>query len=549
MTTDLKDERGRKVAPAGPFALLRMSSPLVVDGKSQVSGVSDANAVALEPIRAGMKPMVDALVQGGVPRSKIALAWAFSTQSTISVLQQLHALPETQYGPAGLPNQPIYLTDVTDDFPSQTNVSKIFRGIIVLPVVVTGTGGTLNPAAPKFERAPFLLAIPTGQMPTEGYPVTIFSHGLRSHKGTMLPIINALAGGGQATVAIDTVFHGERSTCAGITAAAGLSDGSAPIDTPDKACSTGSTCDVTPTNPTFGRCMPTPPATPTACNPSTATSETTCGQGSRCIPTNNQNPMEGVCDVPFRADSQGQQFISGWNMLNLTNLFATRDNFRQHTIEHAQLERVLAADGIDTQLTAANGNTPTKIDGTKINYIGQSLGGILGPLYTSASPRVQKAVFNVPAGNLTGILMTSPAFAQVRTGFLAALAQQGINQGTPAFDQFFGLAKMILDPADPINYSYSVENGPASPASREAFIQYIENDQVAPNPLTDALIAAANSRATDKKDVATYKFTDNDGVVPLDKRHSFLLDFQGNPAVTTQAQTQAVQFINTGALP
>ncbi len=554
MTTDLKDERGRKLAPSGAFALLRMKSSLVADGKSQVSGVSDANAIALEAARAGLKPMFDALEQAGMPRAKLALAWAFTTQSTLSTLQQLHALPEAQYGPAGLPNQPLYLADVTetvtDDMTAiglpSGNISKIFRGSIVLPVVVTGPGGTLNPAAPKFERAPFLLAIPTGDVPTEGFPVTIFSHGLRSHKGTVLPLLNALAAGGQATIAIDTVFHGDRSTCAGITAAAGLSDGTAPIDTPDKACSTGSTCDVTATSPTYGRCIA---ATPTACNPSTGAGDATCHalvEGSRCFPTSNTDPAAGVCDTPFRATSQGQVLISGWNMLNPTNLFATRDNFRQHTIEHAQLERVLAANGIDTQLEAQGAG---KIDGSRINYIGQSLGGMLGPLYTAASPRVRNAVFNASAANPVGFFLTSPALAQARTGFLATLAAQGINQGTPAFDQFIGLARMIMDPADPINYIYAVENGPASPANREAFIQYIENDQVAPNPLTEALIAAANNRAAERKDVASFKFTPTTGELPLDKRHSFLLDFSGNPAVTTQAQTQAVQFVNTGTLP
>jgi len=553
MTTDLKDERGRKVAPSGIFALIRMSNPLVVDGKSQVSGVSDANANALEPLRQGFKAMFDALAATGTPRSKIALAWAFTTQSTVSTLQRLHALP-TQYGAAGLPNAPVYLFDVSEQVKLQLtearlpsdNIDRVFQGSIVLPVVVTGEGGVLNPAAPKFQRAPFLLATPKmAAIPANGYPVTIFSHGLRSTRNTALPLLNTLAAAGQATVAIDTVYHGDRSTCAGITAAAGLSDGSAPIDTPDKACSTGSRCDVDPASASFGRCISDARA---ACNPSSpATGDFTCaqvGQGS-CLPTSATDATAGVCEGgTFRTNSSGTPYISGWNMLNLTNLFATRDNFRQHTIEHAQLERVLSAAGIDTQLEAQGAG---KIDETQIHYIGQSLGGILGPLYTSASPTVRHAMFNVPAGNLTGVLLTSPAFAQARAGFLAALAAQGLNQGTPAFDQFLVLGKTILDPADPINYIYAVENGPATPANREGFIQYIENDQISPNPLTEALIATAN-RTEAKKQLLSFKFAPTEAQLPAAQRHSFLLDFS-NPAVTTQAQMQAIQFISTGALP
>jgi hypothetical protein len=552
LTTDLKDERGRKVAPAGPFALMRMKNPLVVDGKSQVSGVSDANAAALEPLRAGFKPMFDALEKGGLPRSNIALGWAFTTQSTVSTLQKLHALP-TQYGAAGLPNAALYLIDVTTQVKAQMgalpkdHIGQIFQGTAIVPFVLTGPSGTLNPTAPKFERATFLLALPNTAAPADGYPVTIFSHGLRSHKGTATPIFDALAAAGHATIAMDTVFHGDRSTCAGITAAAGLVDGSnAPIDTPDKACNTGSTCDVTPTSPTFGRCMPT---VAVACNPTVATGEGICAASGlgHCVPTSTTDPTVGSCEGGFRTRStDGTPYISGWNMLNLTNLFATRDNFRQHTIEHAQLERILSAAAIDAQLEA---QLAGKLDGTKIHYVGQSLGGILGPLYTSASPVVKNAVFNVPAGDLTGVLFNSPAFASARAGFLAALAAQGLNPGTPGFDQFLVLGKTILDPADPINYVYAVENGPATPAmGREALIQYIEKDQVAPNAQTEALIAAAN-RDPAKKQVTVSKFTPTEAELPLDRRHAFLLDFQGNPTITGQAQGQVVRFLGTGALP
>jgi hypothetical protein len=555
MTTDLKDERGRFLAPAGAFALLRLSSPLVVDGKSQVAGVSDLNANALEPLRSGLKPMFDALAAAGLPRSKISLAWAFSTQSTVSTLKQLHALPAAQYGPAGLPNQPLYLADITATYKGQMaaaglpngNVGKVFQGSVVLPFLLTGTGGTLNPAAPKFEKAPFILVLPASAAPANGYPVTLFSHGLRSNKSTAAPLVNALAAAGHATVALDTVFHGDRSTCAGITAAAGLTDGTNPIDTPDKACNTGGTCDVNTASATYGRCIS---ASPAACDPSAAggVGDLTCtaaGQG-RCLPTSASNPAQGACEgSSFRTTSTGTQYISGWNMLNLTNLFATRDNFRQHTVDYAQLSRVLTSSGINDQLAAAGAS---KIDGTQIDYVGQSLGGILGPLYTSASPNVRHAVFNVPAGDLTGVLLTSPAFASARTGFLGFLGSQGINQGTPAFDQFIGLSKMILDPADPLNYIYSVENGTGVPSGREAFIQYIDQDQVAPNPMTDELLAAANSRAADKKRVDFIKFTPTTAELPLNSRHAFLLDFSGNPTITTKAQTQAIQFLDTGVV-
>jgi hypothetical protein len=559
MTTDLKDERGRQVAPAITFALIRLKNPLVdADGRTQVSVINDAQANALEQLRVGFKDMFDALeANAKIPRSKIALAWAFTTQSTVSTLQRLHAIPSVLPAVA-VPNTPTYLFDITSNIRpimaaqglDSTNVGKVFQGQIVVPFALTGPSGTLNPDPTKFrfDRVPFTLVIPATAAPTNGYPVTIFSHGLRGNRNNMIPMINALAGAGRATIAIDTVFHGDRSSCAGITAAAGLSDGATPIDEPNEACAVG-TCDTNDTSPTYGRCVST---TRDACNPSpTATlpGDITCSlvnQG-RCMPT-SADLSTGVCEGgSFKINpSSNAPYISGWNLLNLTNLFATRDNFRQHPIDHAQVARVLTADGIDTLLESKGSG---KLDGSKIDYIGQSLGGILGPLYTSVSPHVQKAVFNVPGGDLTGVLMTSPAFEQPRMGFLAALKDAKIEPGTPEFDQFLGLAKMILDPADPVNYSYHVENGAGIPSGREALIQYIDREQIIPNMSTETLISAANNRAADKKKVASYKFVYTDAELALPLRHGFLLDTRVPATIRDAAQSQAIQFLDTGALP
>lgn len=551
MTTDLKDERGRKVAPTGAFALMRMASPLVVDGKSQVSGVPDATALALEPIRQGFKPMFDGLEAAGLKRAQLALAWSFTTQSIITDLAKLHAIPSAvaQQNPQAMPAAPLYLFEVTGNIKGAMtasglptgNIGKIFEGQILTVNTLTGTGGTINPDSTKFriERTQFLLALPMAAAPAEGYPVTIFSHGLRSHRNTALPLLNAMAGAGHATVSMDTLFHGERSSCVGITAQAGLGA----IDTPDKACAgAGQRCETNAASPSYGRCVSD---TRNVCNPSSpATGDYACaaaGQG-RCIGT---SATEGQCEGGTFLTSNNAVAISGWNMLNLTNLFATRDNFRQHTVDHAQLARVLTGTGIDDQLAAQGAGA---LDGNKLNYVGQSLGGVLGPLYTSVSPNVKNAVFNVSSGNLTGILLTSPALEAQRNGFLATLTAQNAAPGTAAFDQFIGLAKMILDPADPANYIYHVENSPTAPQGRQAFVQYIAEDQVIPNPLTAELIKSANDRAATAKKVDSFQYTPTTAELPVAKRHGFLLDFSGNPAITTQAQTQAIEFLNTGAV-
>jgi hypothetical protein len=555
MTTDLKDERGRKVAPTGAFALVRLSSPLVKDGKSQVSGVSDANANALEPVRAGLKPLFDALearpaaLGGPLKRSQIALAWAFTTQSTVSVLAQLHALPSTQYAAAGVPAAAAYVTDQTatvlpamgasnPQLPT-AGIGRILQGSIFAPFAVTGPNGTLNPGQPRIDRIPFVLTTPSSAMPAEGYPVAVFSHGLSGNHMNGLAIASALASQGFAMVSIDNPFHGERSSCVGTAAQLGAqSDDAACVD------SAAQRCETTASSASYGRCVARNPASADSCNPSpTAVPHgdvqcATVKQG-RCLPT-------GMCEGgDFRRTAAGSPVISGANFLNVANLFATRDNFRQHAIDLGQLVRVVNSNEIDAQISAATG-TGLKLDGTKIVYVGQSLGAILGTLSTSVSPNVGNVVLNVPGGNLTGILLTSPhmSFARLRTGFLKTLSDQGITPGTPAFDQFIGLARTILDPADPVNYSYYVENG-SVPPTREALIQYIQNDEITPNPTTQALINAANNRDASKKKVETSLWNP---AASLTERHGFLLNF-ADRTVTESAQSEAAQFLKTGTKP
>ena len=87
----------------------------------------------------------------------------------------------------------------------------------------------------------------------------------------------------------------------------------------------------------------------------------------------------------------------------------------------------------------------------KLSYAGQSLGGILGSLYSAAAPEVKNAALNVPGGGLTNIILTSPAFAQLKTAFQAGLAAEGVQTNSPLYDTFLGIVQWIVDPGDPLN--------------------------------------------------------------------------------------------------
>lgn len=556
MTAGLKNVRGQRVVPTGAFALLRSSAPLVDSaGRSQVSGVLDAQARNLEAARKGLKPLFDGLAAAGLPRKDISLAWAFTTQSTVSTLKQLHDLPAT-VGAVNekLPDAPRYVEDVSPAFFARMdllslprgNIGKVFQGQLTVPFALTGPNGTLRPEVLRFDRVPFLLVMPSTTAPETGFPVTLFAHGLRGNHQHLLAVANALAGSGRAVFAIDTVKHGERSMCLGSAAVLGTQANPNPTD--DQACDDPVTqmCDNEPASPTFGRCIARPGIQRTVCAFSNPKADLTCaaarsGRGEgRCLdtdPTGDNDQCEGGT---FRKNADGSVTISGWNMLDLQNFFVTRDNFRHQVLDLAQVVRVLQGPGLDEQLAELGG---APVDGTHLDYLGQSLGGMLGTLYTAVSPDVRRAVLNVPGGRLPQVLdeATDANFVAMRTALYATLATMGMPQGSPAFDTYIRTAQWILDPGDPINAAWHVTNGPNIPADRRALVQYITGDKVIPNSTTRALIDAVNTRPG-AKPLSTRMFDPTLAELPENARHGFLAN-GANPTVTQQAQEEVVQFL------
>jgi len=313
----------------------------------------------------------------------------------------------------------------------------------------------------------------------------------------------------------------------------------------------GATDDAACANPTTqmcaasGRCIARDRSTVMACSFGTPTADQTClniGQGF----CNSDSKCEGG---DYSRDSTQVPLISGWNILNLTNQFATRDNFRQQVVDLSQLTRVIAATGngsLNSFLSTLAPPPGKPLDSAHINYAGQSLGGILGTLYSSVATEVHRTALNVPGGNPTEILLTSPAFSTPRAALLATLAGEGITQGSIAFDTFIGISNWILDPADPQNMSFSLLNGTGLPADRKALVQYITQDQVVPNPTTLDLINAANrTGVTAMVDVS--QFNPTTAALPLPARHGFLLNFT-NPTVTATGQCQVANYVTTGAI-
>lgn len=554
LTTDLRDVDGHRVIPSGAFALARLNNPLcdtatmtsTVPVLSDLQACGAGGAPGLEALRLGLKPLVDSLVMRGLPRTRLALAWAFTTQTTVTELQNLAdavpmlttllpttatAAPIAANADGGLPLPD--LSTLYGPLPS-SNVGAVYLGTVTLPFALVGPGQTLAPPAAPWQgqKAPYLLTVPSGTPPAGGWPVVIFGHGLTSQRTTMIPITNALATAGFATIGIDVVWHGDRTTCTGsgpLLAQALMN----PAATDDWACASPSA--NTMPDPVNAQCSPAGRCVrrPTGNIPALA-----CASDLQCLTVNQGLCVAGSCEgADFARNSSRQPLINAHNFLNLGNLFAARDNFRHYALDLTQLVRVIKAGSIAT----AGGPA---LDGDTIHYVGQSLGGFNGALFSAVSPDVQRVMLNVPGSDQTGVLLESPSFGAQRSGFLGQLAPLGITPGTPQFDQLMTLIRTIFDRADPQNFILTSVNR-VMPANRAVFIQMIVTDTVVPNSTTEKLIAAATSGA---KMPFIERVNPSLMSLPATSRHSFLLNFT-DPATTAAAQTKAATFVLTGVVP
>ena len=638
--TDLLGDNGLPVAPSLIFALIRMANPLFDGTNATVSGLTNAQAQQLEGIRLAYKPMFDALDANGLPRSTLAMAWNFHTQSIVSHLFDLYSLANPAGGVAGVlpatiqevvmpldagieapmasqtafPSTPEYMLPIDSAFTltapdggtipfgkdpaPHSHVAHFVAGSYYSENTLTGPGGTINPDPSKWQtsRVPFILSIPNpattvaGVTPPNGWPVVIFGHGVTRSRIDMIAIADAFAAVGYAVEAEDVPFHGDRSSCVGVAAAKipvfpdggiAIRDDDACHDLVKEKCDEATVYPDAGANPTYGKCIaklagtslpcyfPHKFSTPNQSIPAGVPGDLFCTlQRAGICNELDANPANWTCiggDYLREADDNiaQQPVISGWDIFSTANLFQTRDNLRQQMVDLGAAENIL--------LNASTGMTPElaewgvdPIDGTNINYTGQSLGGILGTIFTAVSTNVQNSVLNVPGGGFVQILETSPAFGPTYQAFEATYAAQGINAGSAAFDTLIHSAEWILDGADPrpageyvtAGYAPTALGAPALP-TRNVLVLYINGDQVVPNGTTASLLAAEQSSPFGEPSPSVVEFqpssivTDPSGhTLGLDPgdRHGFMLNFV-NPVLTTEAQGDASTFILTGTLP
>ncbi len=536
ITKGITDTAGNNATPDLTYFLTKRTTPLSSGtGANCVSLdplLTVAQACPLEPLRQLTGSVEAAAASQGVVRDDIVLSWVANTQGVSPTLRAVRAQVQSapsRFAPTGLTTAVAGLPPIAD----------IYIGVITLPYYLTAPG-TGTPAAPAsavltgFWKAaagayvppfnalgldptstnltvanpipvrtasvtvPVLVTLPnaaSGQSrPASGWPVAIFQHGVTRNRCDMLAISATMAQAGFAVVAIDQPLHGA---------------------------------------------SPTDPAD--ACRPFYigGTPFAALGARERTFDVDLINNTTGAPGPDGVVDS------SGAHSINLASLLTSRDNIRQAVSDLFALTASIPAMDV-------NGNAVPDFDGSRVGFVGQSLGSIVGTVFMALEPNIGTAVLSVPGGQIAYLLNGSPTFGpRIRAGVAAGA---GITTSSPTFPgvlgQFLLATQTVIDSADPINYArlttnkrillHEVVGGPG-------FLP----DQVVPNTVSGAPLAGTEPLIAYMGLSTITQSTANAngvrGAVRFIKGdHGSLLSPASSAAATTEMQRQMAAMLATG---
>jgi len=530
----ITDASGNDITPDTTYFLAKRANPLCANGQSTDPLLPASQACALEPLRQlvnSQELALDVFYNTSAHRSDsvdaiVALSWVFTTQSITPVMQAVQGRVEQTPAPgAHVVATGLTLAQINAALPP---VADVYVGTLAVPYYLgapsaqdplaalhtfwqaapggyvppfnafgldpTSTNVTFAnpfPVAKSTQTIPLLLTVPnvnSGKTrPAAGWPIVIFQHGITRNRTDMFAIAGTLAAQGFAVIAIDAPLHG-------------LTDKTSPLYR--NQLLTGS--------PAAGLIT-----------------------GERTFDLDFENNTTGAQGPDGKIDPSGSYFI------NLSSLLTSRDNLRQASSDLFELTRAIPS-------LAYDANPTGDFDGSRIEFVGQSLGSIIGTVFMAMEPHVNVGVLNVPGGGIARLLDASPAFGP---SIHAGLAGAGLQQGTPNYDAFFVAAQTVVDSGDSINFAFA-DAAKAILAQEVVGDATHPSDQVIPNtvagaPLsgTEPLIAALGlTSITQTTQAAKIR-----GVVRFTQgAHGSLLDPTNSPAVTAEMQGEMASMIASG---
>lgn len=516
LTNDINDVNGNDATPDTTYFLTQRRTPWVdANGRSTYSLVPDAQARALEPQRQLTNAMEAVAAAGGVKRDDIILSWTVRTQSITPVTKLLRSIAQpapTIVGPTGLNTAAVGLFGLAD----------IYAGVITLPYYL-GVPSAQNPIAPltdfwtaepgayippfdqlgfdttsthvtvfnpfpvvtDMQTVPLLMTVPnanTGMSkPAAGWPTVIFAHGLRGNRSQVLAIADTLASIGFASIAMDAPLHGVTPQDAAL----------APLyveNTPFAPIANERTFDVDYVNNQTGAPGP-----------------------------------DGVVDG------------SGTHIINLASMLTSRDNARQMNADLSVL--AVTVPEIDI-----NGDGLPDLDGSNIQFLGISMGAILGTPFVAVEQTLSGAALSVGMGGIARGLNGSQT---IGPSIRAGLAAVGVLPGTVEFEQFFTVLQTIIDSMDPINW------GAEAAFNQPILYHEVIGDTVVPNFVPTAPLSGTEPLLR-VMGLTSYSSTQSDpaglrlaGRFVPPASHGSLLSPSTSLAATLEMQSQVASFFLT----
>jgi hypothetical protein len=176
------------------------------------------------------------------------------------------------------------------------------------------------------------------------------------------------------------------------------------------------------------------------------------------------------------------------------NIAAMRDQMRQSVMDLSQVVRAIQG-GVDLS-PLVPGVQGATLDATRVAYLGESFGGVLGSLFSSVEPDVHFFYLDVPGGGVMDYVATnSPALSGFANLFVPPTFGLDPEERLHRFHPLIGMGSQIFDGADPLTYAPHTLRNRRTVAGRElparsVIIGCVIGDEILPNGATHALAKA-----------------------------------------------------------
>ncbi|HMV69114.1 MAG TPA: hypothetical protein PKA64_19870, partial [Myxococcota bacterium] len=423
VTRGLLDQAGRPVVPQPLGALVGLDAAVLIDERSQIAAVDDANARKVERARREVDALLDRL-----GRDTVAAAWPFTTMDPVPGIRAaahraedmgLDASPRVSWR---RPASSLLSDDALSDlFPGSLNpapplyggrvdgVRQVIAGTLPAPDWLDDTTRR-EVGEPTIEDLPFWAMTPEGYSADRRLPVLVFGHAIVTDRRFQLMIASELVQRGFVVVSVDFPYHGLRTSCVESSLVA-IPNFFPPALQPV----VGFSDDL----------IWLPP-----CASGDAAS---CGPRGACLDARGRpEPFTTFPVIDLRS-------ASGAAFLDTADIPHIPDHFRQaltdlstlvHSLRTADWERAL----------------DQRIDPDQIYYAGQSLGSIIGTVWVATRDDVPRAVFNVPGSNLVDLFMNSTYFQPQMSQLFVDL---GVPDGSYEQERLLQVASWLVDTVDP----------------------------------------------------------------------------------------------------